>query len=519
MALLVATALAHSACAVGAGLLVGVLLGDAGQPARHILLDLLILLATLVGLGVTRHVDRVLAERLGQDYVQEIRRGLLAHALTSSSTPSLGVTIARSTNDLASVRNWVSLGIAPLVAFVPLALGTLAALAVLGWALAAIVALPLVLLALALLAISGPAFARARDLRRRRGSLAARVADTVTAAPGIAAAGGVERELRAIDRSGQKVVDAAVHRARSAGTLRAVALVAPLAGAAGAAALGAFAVVGTASVAVALTIVGILSGPVSELGRVVEYRQNHKAARRIIAPLLAPPTDEGSRPVGDRGTSADGRVIVTGLVVGDRSMPDLTATPGERILVEDASPEQLRQLFTALALPRKDGLSCVAVDGKDLAHTGPRNRRRRVGYAPVGAPLERSSVSRAVRYRVPGLTDEEGAALLQEVGLAERVASLPDGAGTVLRRGGLPLGRQDVARLWVARAIAGTPALLLLENIDDDLGSDGTSMLKRLVADYPGVVVVSSHRPETFLDDWRTWRPGDGALRPAVPSR
>lgn len=51
--------------------------------------------------------------------------------------------------------------------------------------------------------------------------------------------------------------------------------------------LGAFGLVSTATVAVALTIVGILAGPVGELGRTVEYRQNYKAARRIIAPLLA----------------------------------------------------------------------------------------------------------------------------------------------------------------------------------------------------------------------------------------
>ncbi|MGO1167912.1 MAG: ABC transporter transmembrane domain-containing protein, partial [Janibacter sp.] len=232
MALLVATALAHSACAVGAGLLVGVLIGDVGQPTSEITADLGVLVLALVGLAATRYVDRVVAERLGQDYVQQLRRGLVAHAMTSPSAPSLGITIARSTNDLASVRNWVSLGIAPLVALVPLAFGCIAALAVLGWHLAVVVALPLVLLAIVLAVISGPAFERARDLRRRRGSLAARVADTVTAATGIAAAGGVERELRALDRSGAKVVDAAVHRARTAGMLRAVALVAPVAGSA-----------------------------------------------------------------------------------------------------------------------------------------------------------------------------------------------------------------------------------------------------------------------------------------------
>ena len=53
MALLVATSIAHTACAIGAGLLVGVLLRDAGRPAREVGVDVAVLLGALVGLGAT----------------------------------------------------------------------------------------------------------------------------------------------------------------------------------------------------------------------------------------------------------------------------------------------------------------------------------------------------------------------------------------------------------------------------------------------------------------------------------
>ncbi|KRE38381.1 hypothetical protein ASG73_05380 [Janibacter sp. Soil728] len=506
MALLVATALAHSTCAVGAGLLVGELLGDVGRPTPEILVDLGILLLALVGLGATRYVDRVAAERLGQDYVQEIRRGLVGHAMTSASAPSLGITIARSTNDLASVRNWVSLGIAPLIALVPLALGCIAALVVVGWQLAVVVAAPLIVLVIIFALISGPAYERARELRRHRGSLAARVADTVTAAPGIAAAGGVERELRALDRTGSRVVDAAVHRSRTAGALRAAALVAPVAGSAGAAMLGALGVVGTAAVAVALTIIGILAGPVSEMGRVVEYRQNHRAARRIIAPLLAETSPARTAPVQDPAPSAGGRVLVSGLQVGERPLPALVVEPGERVLVRSAAPWHAREILDQLVLPSLDGRTSVCVDGKDLAHTGPKNRRRRVGHARVGARLERGAISRAVRYRRPDLDEGEGAAALAAVGLGQRVAELPQGERTSLRRGGEPLTRQEIARLWVARAMLGQPPLLVLDHVDDDLGTDGRAMLRAQLADYPGVVVLATDRPQELLDAERGWR-------------
>lgn len=522
MVFLVVTALAHSACAVEAGLLVGVLLGGVGQPRHQILADLAVLALVLTGLGVTRYADRVIAEKLGQDYVQQLRRGLVSHAMTSPAAPSLGITIARSTNDLASVRNWVSMGIAPLVALVPLALGSIGALAVLDPALAAVVGGPLIVLGAVLLLLSRPAFERARELRRRRGSLAARVSDTVIAATGIAAAGGVERELRALDRSGERVVNAAVRRAGTAGMLRAVALVAPLAGSAGAAVLGAFGLVSTASVAVALTIIGILAGPVSELGRTVEYRQNYKAARRILAPLLAEPGFEPeaesvpvsaepesaeSEPHADPASSTGGRVHVRGLVIGDQRMPELVAEPGDRILFRGSGPAHAREVFTRLAVPRPDGGAIIRVDGEDLAHADPRNRRRRIGYAHVGARLERGTIARAVRYRRPDLDSASGDAALAAVGLAQTVAALPEGKRTVLRRGGEPLGRPEIARLCVARAVLGEPPLLLLEHIDDDLGADGRAMLRELLAGYPGVVLIASDRPETLVPHWVEWGP------------
>ena len=530
MAFLVVTALAHSACAVEAGLLVGVLLGDVGQPRQQILADLAVLGLVLGGLAVTRYADRVIAEKLGQDYVRQLRRGLVAHAMTSPSAPSLGITIARSTNDLASVRNWVSMGVAPLVALVPLTLGSVVALAVLDPALASVVGIPLVVLLAVLLLISRPAFARARELRRRRGALAARVSDTVVAATGIAAAGGVERELRALDRSGDRVVDAAVHRAGTAGMLRAVSLIAPLAGSAGASTLGAFGLVSTASVAVALTIIGILAGPVSELGRTVEYRQNYKAARRIVAPLLAESSAAGatdtagaagapraSTSAGRRGddpaSSRGGGVIVRDLVIDGMRMPDLVAGPGERLVVVGTDPGHVREIFTRLAVPRPDAGASICVDGHDLAHTGPRNRRRRLGYAYVGARLERGTITRAVRYRRPDLPTDRASAALAAVGLTRRIASLPDRGRTVLRRGGEPLTRPEIARLCVARAMLGEPPLLLLEHIDDDLGADGREMLREVIAEYPGVVVIASDRPETLVPRWREWGP---AAAPAV---
>ena len=90
--------------------------------------------------------------------------------LAKRDGPSVGITIARITNDLSSVRNWVSMGIAPVTVGLPLIVGTTVAL----WLLS-----PPLAVAMALL--TRPAFDKARTLRRKRGRLSAQVSDTVAA--------------------------------------------------------------------------------------------------------------------------------------------------------------------------------------------------------------------------------------------------------------------------------------------------------------------------------------------------
>ncbi|MFY9677034.1 MAG: ABC transporter ATP-binding protein, partial [Glutamicibacter protophormiae] len=126
-------------------------------------------LALAFGLG--KLAERVLAEKLGQHYVAQLRGGLLKQSLTADRAPGLGITVARSTNDLSSVRNWVIQGVVPLMAGIPLLLFALAGLYLSAPPLALALLIPLVLELLLLGALAPGAYGAARVLRRRRGAL------------------------------------------------------------------------------------------------------------------------------------------------------------------------------------------------------------------------------------------------------------------------------------------------------------------------------------------------------------
>ncbi|MFD6793134.1 MULTISPECIES: ABC transporter transmembrane domain-containing protein [Prauserella salsuginis group] len=468
-----------------------------------------LLLAALCMSGV-RVAEWILAEKLGQDYVHQLRRGLLAAALAEGRGPSLGTTIARATNDLAAVRNWIAWGIAPLAGAVPLVAGVLVVLALVHPVLAGAVAVPIVLLVVVFGLLARTAYLRARSVRAARGRLAAQVSDTVAAGTVIRAAGGVRRELGRIAQRSADVRATAVRRAHVAGYLRGAAVGAAAIATLGVVVAGAWTGLEHAVVATTITIVGVLTTPIHDLGRIVEYRQSFLAARRILAPALvtSPPDGRQARTQAPRqGDPGPSGVHVHDLWLDGNRVPGLVAAPGARVVLRSENPEWVDAVIGLLAGTTTAGgraRGWVRVSGQDLGSLAPEERRRYVGFAARGAALERGTIARAVRYRHPASTEPVDRELAA-VGLAERVRNLPKGERTTLRRGGEPLSPAERARLQLARACYWRPPLLVLDRIEEQLGAGGADLLRGVLADYPGVVVLATDAAEDIAGEPEVW--------------
>lgn len=468
------------------------------------------LLGLVAAVSGLRILERYLAEKLGQDYVHEIRKRLVTNALSPGHGPSLGITVARTTNDLNSVRNWVTFGIAGAASGVPLILILTAALWLMAPPLAVAVMTPLLATAIVLGFLSRPAFARSRELRKARGRLAAQVTDALNAAVAVQAGGGVRRELGRIDKLGQEVAASAVRRAVLAGSLRASSTGAAAITAVSAAATGAFVGLEHGLVVAALTVVGMIAVPVQELGRIVEYRQSYRAACRSMLPGLAlaveGTTAEGTSESAPPPSGGGEEVEIAGLTLDRREIPRLRAQPGECVLARSADHEITDQLFHAILgfLP-PERLPEVRVGGQEMLDLEASDRRRYIGYAARGLALERGKLARAVRYRCPDASDAQLREVLRRTGLEEMVSGLPRGIQTLLRRGGHPLSTPARAKLQLARAILGEPPLLLLNRIDADLDEEGHDALREILAGYPGVAMVATDRADLLPDSRKVW--------------
>ena len=466
--------------------------------------------AAAVSVGVLGVAGRALAERLSQDYVHEIRVGQIRCNLLDDRSMPLGGAMSRTTNDLTVLMNWITRAVAPLVVGIPLIIGVGFVLLLLDPLLAVILLVPILVLVPAMRMLAPILFHQARKVRAQRGRLSPQVLARGT----MAAASGVATALLF-------------------GTWL-------------------FGGIPTHSVAGAVTMVGFLVAPIYHLGRVVEQRQAYRVARQVERPAIngrdvpvparaeVPQPLEVPQPVevlprvevqrvevqpvavqrveGGRVPSAAvrGAVLAAYVELSDgTTMPDLAVRAGARVVVDVGDGglnSELLERFTALRVGRA---AEIVVGGMNLAAAGPEAFRQTVGYVARGIVLSVGTVSATVRYRSPGSESEEVERMLAEVGLAHRVAGLPQGADTVLVRGGEPLTVTERARLLLAGAMLDMPSLLVFDHLDTALGPAGRIMMRSLLADYPGAVILASADPEQIITPTHIWRP-DGVHQIAL---
>ena len=185
------------------------------------------LLAAASTISVLRYRERVDAEKLGQDYVVEIRERLFRHLLDQRardvSMRSKGGTLLKFVGDLTAMRLWVTMGLARLWVMGTTLAGAFAALAVLDTRLALVVCLPILLGASAIVFSGTRIRETAREARRHRARLTGDVAERLANLAVVQAFGQSEREWRRVRRRGRVLRDAMIDRARAIGRVRGLA--------------------------------------------------------------------------------------------------------------------------------------------------------------------------------------------------------------------------------------------------------------------------------------------------------
>jgi putative ABC transport system ATP-binding protein len=162
-------------------------------------------------------------------------------------------------------------------------------------------------------------------------------------------------------------------------------------------------------------------------------------------------------------------MAVVAEVIRDGHEPQrLEVGPGERVAVFGPSGSGktfLLELLGLLRVPREGLLEFDRIDARSLDRGATRLLVAYVGRAETFA----DTVAENVRVGREDLSSADVRRALEMVGLADRVARLPQGVATPLASDGLPLSSNEISRLSIARALAGKPRLLLIDGLIDGL--------------------------------------------------
>jgi ABC-type multidrug transport system fused ATPase/permease subunit len=124
----------------------------------------------------------------------------------------------------------------------------------------------------------------------------------------------------------------------------------------------------------------------------------------------------------------------------------------------------------------------VELDGIDIRELRPDSLREHLGVARK-VEIFSGTVEENVHLNRANLSVQDVRNALQTVGLLDPILQLPEGLNTHLRTGGSPLTESQAAQLMIARAIVGSPRLLLIDGTLDLLSPDvRQSVLDRLLS-------------------------------------
>ncbi|WP_292135350.1 type I secretion system permease/ATPase, partial [Mesorhizobium sp.] len=156
----------------------------------------------------------------------------------------------------------------------------------------------------------------------------------------------------------------------------------------------------------------------------------------------------------------------------------------------------------------------VRLDGADLSQWGHDALGDHIGYLPQDIELFSDTVAANIgRFKTN--VDQEVIEAARLAGVHEMIIRLPQGYETQIGEGGAVLSGGYRQRIALARAVFGTPKLIILDEPSSNLDADGDRALSDCAIELKrrgSTVIIVSHRPSTLANVDKILLLRDGAV-------
>ncbi|MCZ7465492.1 type I secretion system permease/ATPase [Rhizobium rhizogenes] len=159
----------------------------------------------------------------------------------------------------------------------------------------------------------------------------------------------------------------------------------------------------------------------------------------------------------------------------------------------------LARLLVGLWRPLK---GAIRLDGATLDQWPAEALARHIGYMPQSVELLDGTIAENIASFDPEARSEKIIAAARAARIHDLVVSLPDGYSTEVGETGRQLSAGQKQRIALARALYGEPFLVVLDEPNSNLDSEGEDALTAAilgVRERGGVAVIIAHRPSALF--------------------
>jgi ATP-binding cassette subfamily C protein len=199
----------------------------------------------------------------------------------------------------------------------------------------------------------------------------------------------------------------------------------------------------------------------------------------------------------------------------------LKLTPGEVLGVVGPSGAGKTTLARVVAGALPPDLGEIRIDGASLADWDPEQIAQHIGYLPQDCGLLPGTISENVsrfgtaRGVPQEVVDEQVIAAARLAGVHEMILHLPGGYDTVIEGNGHKLSAGQAQRVALARALYGNPCILVLDEPNSALDSDGEEALSRAIGAaklHGAAIMIVAHRAAILASADKLAVLADGAI-------
>jgi len=191
--------------------------------------------------------------------------------------------------------------------------------------------------------------------------------------------------------------------------------------------------------------------------------------------------------------------------------------PGEkRVIVQNVAFRLEKGHALGIIGPSAAGKSCLAralvgiwrpargtirLDGAALEQWAPATLGRHIGYLPQDVELLFGTVAQNIARFDTNTDSEKVISAARAAGVHDLIVRLPDGYDTEIGESGAVLSGGQRQRIALARALYGDPFLVVLDEPNSNLDSEGEEALTQAilaVRSRGGIAIIIAHRPSAI---------------------